>query len=287
MGTAERHGTSGSGVAAPVAGRGTAQASDRDIPVDVDGRDRVDGGRSATGGFGEVSGQRVATGERSSERTAARQEQDPVTGRQGATRDGRAHATVGSGHAPRGGPATAPSEHEHAGAPDGGADGYGHAEGTEPVAGAQGAVSGRGAAGRGVAAHEEQPYYRPLWIEEPARRRRLPDPVRTSAVRAVLIIAVTLIQAVTAFLSTMAESWLAFPMVLSSVASTVAATWAVLDVWVTRQVWNQRNGVVSEPSSTARALRRERRRARRQARATERAQERIRRRGGAGRLSHS
>lgn len=134
---------------------------------------------------------------------------------------------------------------------------------------------------------EEREYYRQLWIEEPARRRRLPDPVRTAAVRAVLIIAVTLIQATVAFLCTMAGSWLAFPMVISSVASTVVATWGALDVWVTRQMWNQRNGVVSEPSSTARALRRERRRAQRQARATERAQERIARKGGAGQLSHS
>ncbi|MDX2693980.1 hypothetical protein Sipo8835_42270 [Streptomyces ipomoeae] len=133
---------------------------------------------------------------------------------------------------------------------------------------------------------EERVHYRPLWIEEPALKRRLPDPVRTAAVRAVLIIAVTLIQAMVAFLSTLAGSWLAFPMVLSSVASTVMATWGVLDVWVTRQVWNQRNGVVSVPSSTARALRRERRRARREARAAERTQERIRRRGGAGQLSH-
>ncbi|MEU0178325.1 hypothetical protein ABZ178_34035 [Streptomyces massasporeus] len=130
-------------------------------------------------------------------------------------------------------------------------------------------------------------YYRPLWVEEPARRRRLPDPVRTAAVRAVLLIAVTLIQAMVAFLCTMAGSWLAFPMVISSVVSTIAATWGALDVWVTRQVWNQRNGVVSVPSSTARALRRERRRTRRQERAAERAQDRIRRRGGAGQLSHS
>ncbi|MEZ3181011.1 hypothetical protein KYY02_20640 [Streptomyces pimonensis] len=128
--------------------------------------------------------------------------------------------------------------------------------------------------------------YRPLWIEEPARRRRLPDPVRTAAVRAVLIIAVTLIQAMVAFLCTLAGSWLAFPMVISSVVSTILATWGVLDVWVTRQVWNQRNGVVSAPSSTARALRRERRRARRQQRSAQRAQARIRRRGGAGQLSH-
>ncbi|MET7453697.1 hypothetical protein ABZT03_17785 [Streptomyces sp. NPDC005574] len=127
---------------------------------------------------------------------------------------------------------------------------------------------------------------RQLWVEEPARRRRMPDPVRTAAVRAVLVISVTLIQAMVAFLCTMAGSWLAFPMVLSSVASTVVATWAALDVWVTRQVWNQRNGVVSTPSSTARALRRERRKTRRHARSTERTQERIRRRGGAGRLSH-
>ncbi|QFQ95881.1 hypothetical protein F9278_06470 [Streptomyces phaeolivaceus] len=133
---------------------------------------------------------------------------------------------------------------------------------------------------------EERVHYRPLWIEEPARRRRLPDPVRTAAVRAVLIIAVTLLQAMVAFLCTLAGSWLAFPMVLSSVASTIAATWGVLDVWVTRQVWNQRNGVISVPSSTARSLRRERRRARREARAAQRTQERIRRRGGSGQLSH-
>ncbi|MFJ4370013.1 hypothetical protein [Streptomyces chartreusis] len=129
--------------------------------------------------------------------------------------------------------------------------------------------------------------YRPLWVEEPAPRRRMPDPVRRSAVRAVLIIALTLIQAIVAFLCTLAGSWLAFPMVISSVVSTVVATWGALDVWVTRQVWNQRNGVVSAPSSTARSLRRERRRARKLARETQRAQERIGRRGGTGRLSHS
>ncbi|MFF3755130.1 hypothetical protein ACFYYH_32600 [Streptomyces sp. NPDC002018] len=120
---------------------------------------------------------------------------------------------------------------------------------------------------------------RGLWVEEPAVRYRMPDPVRTAAVRAVIIAAVTLIQAMVAFLSTLAGSWLAFPMVLSSVASTVVATWGVLDVWVTRQVWNQRNGVVSAPSSTARQLRRERRRARRAARSAAREAARIRRRG--------
>ncbi|MFF4089318.1 hypothetical protein ACFYY9_20970 [Streptomyces nigra] len=136
------------------------------------------------------------------------------------------------------------------------------------------------------AERDERPYYRPLWVEDPAPRRRMPDPVRTAAVRAVLIVSVTLIQAMVAFLCTLAGAWLAFPMVISSVVSVVVATWAALDVWVTRQVWNQRHGVVSTPASTARSLRRERRAARRQARSAERAQARIRRRAGAGQLSH-
>ncbi|GGT47430.1 hypothetical protein GCM10014713_46940 [Streptomyces purpureus] len=110
----------------------------------------------------------------------------------------------------------------------------------------------------------------------------MPDPVRTAAVRAVLLTAVTLIQAMVAFFASLTGSWLAFPMVLSSVASTVVATWGVLDVWVTRQVWNQRHGVVSAPSSTARQLRRERRRARREARGAAREAARIRRRGTGG-----
>ena len=58
----------------------------------------------------------------------------------------------------------------------------------------------------------------PLWVEEPAVRRRMPDPVRTAAVRAVLIMSLTMIQAMVALLSTLTGSWLAFPMMLSSVA---------------------------------------------------------------------
>lgn len=126
----------------------------------------------------------------------------------------------------------------------------------------------------------------PLWVEEPATRRRMPDPVRTAAVRAVLVMSLTMILAMVAFLTALAGSWLSFPMVLSAVASTVVATWAVLDVWVTRQVWNQRHGVVSEPSSSARRLRRERRRARREARAAQREATRMEHRG-ADRLSRA
>ncbi|MFE0704226.1 hypothetical protein [Streptomyces sp. NPDC058872] len=93
---------------------------------------------------------------------------------------------------------------------------------------------------------------RQLWVEEERGRRRMPDPVRNAAVRAVMLTSVTLIQAVVAFLCTVAGAWLAFPVTITAVVSTVVATWSVVDVWITRQVWRQRNGVVSEPSSTAR-----------------------------------
>lgn len=83
-------------------------------------------------------------------------------------------------------------------------------------------------------------------------RPRLPDPIRSAAVRALVIVAVTLVQLMIAVFCSLAGVWLAFPMVISTVASTVVATWAVLDVWVTRQVWRQRHGVLSEPSSAAR-----------------------------------
>lgn len=83
----------------------------------------------------------------------------------------------------------------------------------------------------------------------------MPDPVRDAAVRAVIIIALTLSQVVVVLLCTLAGSWLALPMTISSVASTVVATWAVLDIWITRQAWRQRHGVVSVPSSVARGRR--------------------------------
>lgn len=83
-------------------------------------------------------------------------------------------------------------------------------------------------------------------------RPRLPDPIRSAAVRALVIVAVTLVELMIAVFCSLAGVWLAFPMVISTVASTVVATWAVLDVWVTRQVWRQRHGVLSEPSSAAR-----------------------------------
>jgi hypothetical protein len=273
MGTAERHGTAGTGVAEATEARRGPQTPDHDIPADIPVRvaEReslaresltVDSptGAGAKTGAGPARGARFVAGA------------DAETGTE----------TVAD--------TEAEAEPESKAETEPGAEAVASAE---PESGANaGAGSGVSAGAEAVmeaeAEAEEQGYYRQLWVEEPATRRRLPDPVRASAVRAVIIIAVTLIQAMVAFLCTLAGSWLAFPMVLSSVASTVVATWGALDVWVTRQVWNQRNGVVSVPSSTARALRRERRRARRQERASERTKERIRRQGGgAGQLSHS
>ncbi|MET9221999.1 hypothetical protein ABZX65_24975 [Streptomyces sp. NPDC003300] len=109
-----------------------------------------------------------------------------------------------------------------------------------------------------------------VWTEDPVGTPRMPDPVRAAAVRAVLIVAVALILAVMAVLLAAGHSWLSAPALISAVFTSVVATWAVLDVWVTRQVWNQRNGVLSSPSSAARALRRERRRRHRAARSAAR-----------------
>ncbi|MGW5352876.1 hypothetical protein ACWERV_20490 [Streptomyces sp. NPDC004031] len=108
---------------------------------------------------------------------------------------------------------------------------------------------------------------RNVWVEEPARRPRMADPVRAAAVRAVLLSAVALVQGMIDVLLALGRSWLSAPVLLTTVLTSVVATWAVLDVWVTRQVWNQRNGVLSSPSSAARTRRAERRRARREGRA--------------------
>jgi hypothetical protein len=105
-----------------------------------------------------------------------------------------------------------------------------------------------------------------VWEYDPVGTPRMPDPVRAAAVRAVLITALALVEAVVDVVLALGQSWLSAPLLLFTVFTCVVATWSVLDVWVTRQVWNQRNGVVSSPSSAARALRRDRRRARRAAR---------------------
>lgn len=269
MGTAERHGTAGTGVAEATEARRGPQAPDHDIPADVPVGIPMRAAESESpAGAGAETGARRTRGARFVAGADAETGTETVADTEAeAEPDAKAETETGAA-------AVANAEAE--------------AEAEAEYVANAGVKAAMEAEAEAAMEAEEQGYYRQLWVDEPATRRRLPDPVRASAVRAVIIIAVTLIQAMVAFLCTLAGSWLAFPMVLSSVASTVVATWGALDVWVTRQVWNQRNGVVSVPSSTARALRRERRRARRQERASERTKERIRRQGGgAGQLSHS
>lgn len=86
---------------------------------------------------------------------------------------------------------------------------------------------------------------------------RMPDPVRSAAVRAVLTVALTLVLLMVAVLCVLAGTWSAFPLTLVAVAAVVVATWSVLNVWITRQVWRQRGGVVSTPRSAARGAARE------------------------------
>lgn len=102
-----------------------------------------------------------------------------------------------------------------------------------------------------------------IWTEERVGTHRMPDSVRRAAVRAVLVVAVTFVFADIAVLGALAASWVAAPAMLATVVGTIVATWAVLDVWVTRQVHIQRHGVVSRPSSAARSTRRGRARERR------------------------
>lgn len=96
---------------------------------------------------------------------------------------------------------------------------------------------------------------RTVWVEETARRPRMADPVRAAAVRAVIVSALALTLAQIGLLLAVGHSWLSAPVLLFAVLTSVVATWSVLDVWVTRQVWNQRGGVLSSPSSAARARR--------------------------------
>lgn len=81
---------------------------------------------------------------------------------------------------------------------------------------------------------------------------RMPDPVRSAAVRAVIAVALTLVLLMAAVLCTLAGAWPAFPVTLVAIGAVVVTTWSVLDVWITRQVWRQRGGVVSTPRSAAR-----------------------------------
>ncbi|MEV7601967.1 hypothetical protein AB0O91_31835 [Kitasatospora sp. NPDC089797] len=74
----------------------------------------------------------------------------------------------------------------------------------------------------------------------PRRRRRLPDEVRSAAVRAVLCLAFTLVGVVVATLASYAGSWLMTPALLAMGLGVFGTMWCLLEILISRQVAAQR-----------------------------------------------
>ncbi|MED7950061.1 hypothetical protein [Streptomyces sp. BE303] len=72
------------------------------------------------------------------------------------------------------------------------------------------------------------------------RRRRLPDEVRTTVVRAVLCLAFTLVGIVLAALSSYADSWLMTPALMAMGLGVFGTMWCLLEILISRQVAAQR-----------------------------------------------
>jgi hypothetical protein len=82
------------------------------------------------------------------------------------------------------------------------------------------------------------PPMRPIGRPLPTRRhrRRMPDEVRNSVVRAVLVFAFTLLGGITVYLSLYAGSWFSAPALLYTLIMVVVSVWAVLEIFVARQI---------------------------------------------------
>ncbi|MBD0691481.1 hypothetical protein [Streptomyces sp. CBMA123] len=74
----------------------------------------------------------------------------------------------------------------------------------------------------------------------PRRRRRLPDEVRSAAVRAVLCLAFTLVGVVVATLASYAGSWLMTPALMAMGLGVFGTMWCLLEILISRQVAAQR-----------------------------------------------
>ncbi|MER7673357.1 hypothetical protein ABTY61_33530 [Kitasatospora sp. NPDC096128] len=72
------------------------------------------------------------------------------------------------------------------------------------------------------------------------RRRRLPDEVRSAAVRAVLCLSFTLVGVVVATLASYAGSWLMTPALMAMGLGVFGTMWCLLEILVSRQVAAQR-----------------------------------------------
>ena len=80
-------------------------------------------------------------------------------------------------------------------------------------------------------------------------RRRLPDEVRTAAVRTVLFFAFTLVCAMVTVLASLARSWLIVPALMVTAVGVFASAWCLLEIGIARQVAAER----TRGSSTATA----------------------------------
>jgi hypothetical protein len=86
------------------------------------------------------------------------------------------------------------------------------------------------------------------------RRRRLPDEVRSAAVRAGLAFAFTLVCVMVTILSSLARSWMFLPAVVMTALGVFTSTWCLLEIWIARQIAAQRtwgSGTAIAPSNAA------------------------------------
>ncbi|MFB7909933.1 hypothetical protein ACFXPX_39430 [Kitasatospora sp. NPDC059146] len=77
-------------------------------------------------------------------------------------------------------------------------------------------------------------------MSAPRRRRRLPDEVRSAAVRAVLCLSFTLVGVVVATLASYAGSWLMTPALMAMGLGVFGTMWCLLEILISRQVAAQR-----------------------------------------------
>ncbi|MFJ6215912.1 hypothetical protein ACIQGZ_21640 [Streptomyces sp. NPDC092296] len=73
-----------------------------------------------------------------------------------------------------------------------------------------------------------------------ARRGRLPDEVRSAAVRAWISFSFTLVSVMVTLLASLADGWLFVPAVLVTALGFFASTWCLLEIWIARQIAAQR-----------------------------------------------
>lgn len=74
-----------------------------------------------------------------------------------------------------------------------------------------------------------------------AVRRRLPDEVRTAAVRAGLSFAFTFVCLMVTILASLADTWMLVPALLVTAVAVLVSTWSLLEIWIARQVAAQRD----------------------------------------------